>query len=429
MRYVAVAQWLRERVFAWSPVTITLALFLLSGCGTPEPAENANTAEVARPGEAPQVTASLPGGWGQPTSDECLAFVESYTAAIEQGDMWAVNRLIDWQEILQTATGGVSMKAEQLAEFKQGVLNSVSGPSGLSSQLITAVREGGSYDFLRLREVDGRQRALFRLLLPEGTMNYHELPLAKSPGGDIRVTDLYVYASGEPISATLRRAFLPIAAHSDRSLFQKLTGQESAFIEHIDSFRQMSEASGANEHAEVVRIYHTLPMSLQKEKNYLLVRYSAAMQLDDTEYLAALNDFRKYYPRDPCIDMLSIDYFLMQKQYDKSLACIDSLDKAVGGDPYCDVLRGNIEMQQPDLAAARKHFTAACEADPKLLGARVGLLDVNTAEGNFDEATQHLQVLVDDFHVQIENLSEMPEYAELLRSPQFKAWRTARETR
>ena len=45
---------------------------------------------------------------------------------------------------------------------------------------------------------------------------------------------------------------------------------------------------------------------------------------------------------------------LMQKLFDRVLASIDGLDRALGGDPYLDALRGNANLQKGDLAAAKQ---------------------------------------------------------------------------
>ena len=46
------------------------------------------------------------------------------------------------------------------------------------------------------------------------------------------------------------------------------------------------------------------------------------------------------------MDLISIDAFLIHKEYDKAQAAIDRLDESLGGDPYLNVLRSTIFMEQ-----------------------------------------------------------------------------------
>ena len=70
-----------------------------------------------------------------------------------------------------------------------------------------------------------------------------------------------------------------------------------------------------------------------------------------------LEDFRKYYSQDPCLDLLLIDYYTLKKDYAQAIPCVDRLDKSVGGDPYLNVLRAAS-------TSAAGHLNEACRGLP-----------------------------------------------------------------
>ncbi|MEJ7639603.1 MAG: hypothetical protein WKF75_16915, partial [Singulisphaera sp.] len=158
------------------------------------------------------------------------------------------------------------------------------------------------------------------------------------------------------------------------------------------------------------------------DKNLLLLRLQAAPNLGDEEYTAVIEDFRKYHPDDPCLDILSIDTSILKKDYAKALASIDRLDKAVGGDPYLDSLRANVYLdgQKPD--AARQAARRALEREPTLIDAYWSLVAISLKEREFAETLELLNAIGEKFDIVFEDLGTMPEYAEFVETPQYQQW-------
>ena len=122
----------------------------------------------------------------------------------------------------------------------RGVRSALSGPRSLGAQIATAVQAGGDYRFLRIRKQGDKKRLLFRLLLADDEgLNYHELPLAKRPDGKVVAIDIYVYMSGETLSTTVRRMYLPLVAKRKQSSLARLAKKETDLISHIDKLQRM----------------------------------------------------------------------------------------------------------------------------------------------------------------------------------------------
>jgi tetratricopeptide (TPR) repeat protein len=168
-----------------------------------------------------------------------------------------------------------------------------------------------------------------------------------------------------------------------------------------------------------------LPKKYQEEKPVLLVYMQATAHLGadgEADYLAGLERFRELYPDDAAIDFISIGYFHLKKRYDEVRRSIDRIDKAVGGDPYLDVLRGNAWMEDGRFEEARQAMEKAIEEEPDLARAYWTRIALSLREQKHADTLKWLQTIVEKCHVAIKNLNEVPEYAEFVKSPQYGEW-------
>jgi tetratricopeptide (TPR) repeat protein len=142
----------------------------------------------------------------------------------------------------------------------------------------------------------------------------------------------------------------------------------------------------------------------------------------EADYLAGLETFRQLYPNDPAIDFISIDYFLLKKRYDEVHKSIDRLDKAVGGDPYLNVLRGSTSMEAGQFEEASRAMEKAIKDEPDMSKAYWARIGLSLQEKKHDDTLKWLQAIVEKCQVAITNLNEVPEYAEFVKSPQHGEW-------
>ena len=185
----------------------------------------------------------------------------------------------------------------------------------------------------------------------------------------------------------------------------------------------MMDAVSRNSFAEALGIFERLPTDVKTEKFVLLLRLRAAREPGyEDAYNQAIEDFRLHHPDDPCIALLSIDYHLNRNEFDRALQSIEEVDKAVGSDPYLNVLRAMAAdgRKQPD--EARQLLAASVEADPEIRQAWVALVTIDLRRKAFPEVLRSLKEMDRLFQPMWPDLSDNPAYSEFLQSPQYGEW-------
>jgi hypothetical protein len=400
------------------------ALLLACGAGcAPRDAAKAPGAKGPPQGGSPAQSAAARRA---PSDEQCRQFAMTLEQAVRAGDAAAYQAPIDIDAILAAATRGVEGAEKSKRGFAKGVKQTFHAQNDFGRRVVEAVQGGGSYRLLRVHDKGAEKLALFRMVLAGGGVNYHDMTLALGPDGKVRAADVYVFLTAEKLSETLRRSFLPLAAEESKSLLAKLTGAESDFIKNIDKFGRIPEAIAAGRYREALDIYYQLPPSLRKDKSFLLLRLQAAMHAGDQAYLAAIRDFRAYHPHDPCVDIISIDKFILGKQYREASQAIDRLDAAVGGDPYLNVIRGNLHLLQNETGPAKAFAEKTLKADDTLIDAHWLLVSAALQERAFGEVTRFLRRIDEKFDVEFFDLETVPEYAEYVKSPEYQDWLKSR---
>ena len=328
---------------------------------------NQNTSTPPDKMEKPvESTAALTGQ--EPMEQECQAWAAKMEQAVNQVDVATINELIDWDAILESATGGFPGIESQRQNFKYEFRQSLNGRNGFWSSIARQITGGGTYYFLRVGKIEGKKCARFRLSGPQGGANYHDFVLVREPDGRTKAVDWFIYLSGEMLSKTLRRNFLPVVAHEQRSVLEKLTGAEGDFVKHLVEWRAYSEAAQNGQWQQVHDIYNNFPKSMKRDKNILLVRSQAALARNDKrDYALAIADMERLFPNDPMLALISIDSCCIRGEYDKAIAAIDKFDKAIGGDPFLLVLKAKIFQLKGDTDTAERLVQQAKEIDPTVV--------------------------------------------------------------
>jgi len=357
-----------------------------------------------------------------PSKEECQAFAETFLSTLKAGDIAAVNKLFDWDEVFRRSTEGVDVPEEYRNDFIEGARSQLDNPQGIVGQIVTAIKEGGGYKLLRVRETQGRPHALFRIIMVNTGVSYHEFPLQRGEDGSVRATDALLYSSGEYISDTLRRLFIGAAASSHPDL--KIEGDELGgdFVRGIPTMTRMTTSLAQGQPGDTLAAFTELPPALQKDKSMLLVRLFAAQRVGIEPYRTAMAAIQKQFPNDPTVDLLLIDYHAIEGRIDAARQGVDRLDKSVGGDPYLHVMRSGLAQLGKDLPAARRSAEAAVAAEPDLVPARLTLINCAMRQEDFAEVAKQLLAMENELGQEIADLTNVEGYAPFVRSAEYRRW-------
>lgn len=358
---------------------------------------------------------------GKPISDEeAREWGEALIAELQAGQDSTLSKLIDWWALADRATSGIDAPEKFRAGFSQGASNSAG--AGFAGQLRKEIKQGASLHLLRIREIEEQPRVLLRLISPGSGVSYQDHALARHADGHVRSVDLFIYVTGETMSEALRRGYFQVALAQKKDLLSRITGKENLLVKHLNEFQQIAEHIQAERYAEALQVYAGLPAELQKDKFIQVLRLRAAQGAGDVEYRAALEDLEKLAPTDGSLDLLMLDGYFLKQEYRKAMRCVNRLDKALGGDPYLNVIRANLYEAEGKPEKALSAIQAAIEGEPDLIDPYWTLVTLQLHAHDFDAVVETLNQVSRQFSIQFQDLTQIPEYSEFVMSPQYQEW-------
>ena len=95
------------------------------------------------------------------------------------------------------------------------------------------------------------------------------------------------------------------------------------------------------------------------------------------------------------------------------------LSRALGGDAYLEVQRGNLHYLRKDLPAAKAAFRQAASLEPTLADAYLSLLRVSLEERDHVETARLIALLDGELHAPVGDLAAWPGFEEYKRSDAY----------
>jgi len=354
--------------------------------------------------------------WAVQTDAECLELARKIEASVRgDGGVW-VDKAFDLDLLLQRSYGDAPGDPKRKAGFGAGIKKTFN----LGKQTAEAVKENGSYRLLRVRTVDGRPHAVFRMLLGD-SFNYHEYLFEAAPGGGARIADLYPYIAGEWLSETFGRAFRVMLASDPKGGLK-----DNEYMKNLDKIQKITALREAGKPAESLKLCLALPAALQKDKSLLLLRCLAAMEVGPKESLEAIEAMKKHYPGDPSLALFSLGPYTQAKRYDEAHWALDALEKATGGDAYLHGQRAEIHLAAGEFDQARASALEAIKTEKTLDTGYWAMVTVTLQEKKYADTVTWLTTIEKELKVQFGDFANQEPYAGFVKSPEFAAWMKAR---
>ena len=352
------------------------------------------------------------------TADEATATAGKIESSLAKGDASVFTGFVDDSAMLDIAARGMSLTPEVKAGFASGFTIG----KELGDSLAAVVKQGGSYHFLHLMRVGSEHHPLFRMVGADSSVNYHELTLARAADGSIRVVDLYIYATGELMSATIHRPLLALVASDNRNVIQKLIGSDNDYVKHLAEVDAFQKATNSGDAQKALGIYDQFPDDLKQDKTMMILRIKDASSGDPAQYAAALSDLAQTFPGDPSLLLMNIDSYFLKKQYDAAYANIDQLDKRVGGDPYLDYLRASVRISQGRDADAADLCHRAASREPDLASAWEACVSETVKTGDYAKVVDGLDESAQKGGLQWTRVNTVPAFADFVKSREYADW-------
>ncbi|MBI5724982.1 MAG: hypothetical protein HZA50_13560 [Planctomycetes bacterium] len=362
----------------------------------------------------------------RPAAKEFTDFCRQLEKTLKDGDTTFFGKHFDMDAVLDTALVCYDPKNDIHKTFRQNIKLDF-GPK-FSLQISALIKAGSDYSFLRAFEREGNTIGLFRLSADDG-LNYHEYILARDKDANIRINDIFIYLSGEPLSKTIRQIWVTILALDEHGKIKPNTP---------DSIKELAEATShlasimslikTGKNQEALNKIQALPESVRNKKLVLIIRLLAAKSIGDKEYAEAMDTCSKFFGSDPSMNLLLIDHYIFAKQYDKAIDSINRLDAALYGDPYLNLARAGVFVDQGQPTLARETLKKAIMTDPTIVNIYWTLIGIELVEKNFKEVAALLTKLEKELGEGIGKLDEIPEYKEFVASPEYTGWMKTRKT-
>lgn len=351
--------------------------------------------------------------------EQATKFAKSLIAAVMAGDN--SQGFLDWTALIDRSAAGLNVPNAIKTGFRQGVQKGAGSPEGLFNQIRKQVELGGSYKFIRVfTDADGT-RVKIRLLPAAGGVNFHDF-LIHEVDEQIIAVDFKIALAGEDFSQIMRRFLIPLAAAENRGILERLTAKESALIKHLGDLQAITKANQSGHPEEVAGIVSRLPEEVRNEKLCLLQELQAAQALGDNDKMeSAIARYRKVYPQDPAIDILSIDYFVLKNQLDQALQSAERFRKSTGDEAYVLTIIADLQWQLGNIKQARASVDKAIEREPDFVNAHWTSVAISLSQKDHTAVRKTLQRLITEFSVVIDPqaIQAEPTYTEFAKSPEF----------
>lgn len=349
------------------------------------------------------------------TRERAEMFARSVETAMNEGNASFVDNAFDLDEIFERITEDIVTTDDDRESFLSGVKPGF----GFAEKLTRELGSEGSFRLVHFNWNDERPAALYRIVPPNGSLNYVELIFGDRDDTVVTIDDVFMYNTGELFTSSMRRL---MGADRSNPLYNMIA---SDVKENAATVTTLTDLVKSGEYRKALRQYEAAPGRLKNDKVVQTMRLRAAMEVGEEEYKAALVDVRQRFPNDPSLNLILIDHYYMLKQHDSMLVLLNRLDSIVKGDPYLNLYRALVSAEQGKYEQGRNQLEQVMAYDSTLVVPYYNMMTLALKQGDHTATLRMIEVLEQRFGQKFDPaLIESNEaYAQFARSDEYRAWR------
>lgn len=311
------------------------------------------------------------------TADEAKEFAKKLQSSIEKRDADFLDNAMDKKAFMKKAGLGSGSDARS---FGSGIEQSMK----MGTTITNSISKKATYQLVKQYEKDKVQHIIFRMY-DDGALNYHDIELKKS-GDEVKVMDIFVYTTGELLSETVKGLFDQMKAMMDKN---KTQNSKEEWLTQLPKMRQLMN-EGKSE--EALAIYDQLPAEVQKMRAVQIVHVLICSGLSDYEkYNGSIEEYKKFYPNEPNMQLLLLDGYIINKEYDKALEGVNEIDKMINKDPLLDYYRYLCYNLKQDTANARTSLERLMKNEPNFEDGMLEIIALYLEEKNKPAADEWIE--------------------------------------
>ena len=353
---------------------------------------------------------------------------DQVAAGFARKDKPALDRLIDLRAIGLRAARDAYDTPDQQTAFAKGFADQRG--ERLFDALFT-VLDGPetSVKMLRLIRRGVVVRPLLRFDYGDLGLDYWELVPERQKDGSYRVVDWYRLSTGSLLSRDLGGA-ARLALDPTPGLLDTVLGVKRADARVVALLKEMGDLERAGNLRGALQKLGQLPPEITSTRLFLQKELSIVTRLgDDAGYYAVLARLAKVCGKDPSCALLLLDHHLQRHEYDLALADLAMVESRVGSDSYIEMLRATVHHEKKSFGPMVEAAGAAIRLEPELENAYFLLALGHTRLAKFAKAIEVYEQISAKFGYELtrESFEGNPDNAELVESPEFRAWIAASE--
>ncbi|WP_430408968.1 tetratricopeptide repeat protein [Kordia sp.] len=257
-------------------------------------------------------------------------------------------------------------------------------------KITQTIENKASYDVVNYYydELEKKYHLLFRVYSDTDGLNYHDYQL-NYVNKKFKIEDIYIYTTGEYLSDTIKQLYL---INLPKTYLDDIDVNKNR-LNTILFFYNYQKLIAQEKYKEAYDVLSNLEGDIKEQKVIYIMKIQVASVISEIYYMEAIDELLKKFPNDPSTQLMAVDYYVMLKNYNATMASLQALEIATS-DTFIEYIRGNLAWEFNDYEGAEKAYKATMKEYPDFEAARLNLLYMYDEAKLFEACIEMLDTFV-----------------------------------